>query len=109
MSRNARRWICRWIPIGAILLMASMPAHAAVGTILQFTGKTVTASRLRQGGAVVFFGVAKIPLRYNWRIVRWQEVLTDDDHDGVITFAVDQAIPASSMWAVIDLQTGEGT
>ena len=84
-------------------------ADSAATATVAFAGKKVTVSGLRPGAQVVFFGVAKIPRRYDFRITRWQQIATDDDHDGVITFEADVVIPVSSVWAVVDLQTGQAT
>jgi hypothetical protein len=100
---------CRVALIGAFLaLMLSAQGAAAAPFDVQFANRKVTVSGLPPGARVVFFAVLRIPQRYNFRVSRWQQVEADDDRDGVVTFLAAADIPASSIWAIVDLRTGEG-
>src|SRR5262249_9634052 len=69
-------------------------------------GKNVTATGISPGSTAVFVGAARVPDRraYMDRVQRWASAVEDADHDGVVTLALPQEVPAVSVWAVVDLR-----
>jgi hypothetical protein len=89
----------------AMLLLSGAPLLAQ--PVLSFTEDSVVASGLTAGGDVVFFGVAREPRELIGRIVDRETVLHDDDGDGVVSWALEVAVPVRSMWAAVDLASGQ--
>lgn len=100
---------------GIVLLAAiwatssTTPTSVSPNPTVRFNDRTVTVSGVRPGADVLFFSVAKIPRRYDFRIVRWQKIVTDEDHDGTVSFQAETTIPITSVWAIADVLTGQVT
>jgi hypothetical protein len=76
---------------------------------LSFEGKTVKASKVKPGGQVVFFAIGLVPTGWQSDIVRWAQVVTDDDHDGTVAYDAGREIPCKSIWVAAELPNGHFT
>ena len=84
-------------------------ADAPVPLILSFSQQVVTVSAATPGGKVILFGVGREMSDSHPpapRTVRRMQVLTDDDHDGILRYDLQRAIPRMAMWAAVDLTSG---
>lgn len=75
--------------------------------VLQFTTDAVLVSGATAGGEVVISGVVREPREFIGRIAGRETVLRDEDGDGVVSWELGAAVPVRSMWAAVDLATGE--
>ncbi len=94
----------------ALACLSLLPISAASAAVAQpeiaFDKTAVVASGLTPGGDVVWFGVAREIAERTATIVRHQEIATDDDGDGSVTFDLGRDVPFQSIWVAIDLTTG---
>jgi hypothetical protein len=81
--------------IGALTLSASYAP-----TRINVTGVT-------PGADVLFFGAGLEPKRTHAVHHRWATVVTDTDHDGIVTFDFGSTITWNAFWVVADLRTGQ--
>jgi hypothetical protein len=89
-----------------LCLAAVVSLPAAALPVVQFEESSVTATGVTPGGAVVVFGVAKELRGFLVHQERIDAVLTAGA-DGVAVLARETPVPAQSVWAVVDLATGE--
>jgi hypothetical protein len=82
------------------------PETDAAAPVLAFDGRRVTASNITPGGQVVYFAAAYVPEGWKSTILRWSEVVTDDDRDGTVTLDAGRDVPAKSAWVVADMTNG---
>lgn len=68
---------------------------------------TVKATGITPGGQAVWFGVAREQGLYRIEVVTRREIVTDEDGDGVVRLDVPGGIVPMSVWAVVDLASGE--
>jgi hypothetical protein len=99
--RGTTTW---WLWVGAMGLAVS-PAGAAVS--VTFEPSAVVATGISPSQQVVVFGVAREPTAFSVRVVSRVEVLTDEDGDGKVSYAVEAGLVGASVWWVVDLATGE--
>jgi len=79
-----------------------------VGSVeLHFDRNEVVASELTKGGSAAFFSVSRETLPWSVRVVPRQELMRDDDVDGRITFRPENGVAKASVWAAVDLDTGD--
>ncbi len=92
------------------LLVASW-AKAANGPVgapkITFSGNTIQVSGVTPGGIVVIYGVAMGRVNYTNGLNRFKAALTDDDHDGAVTYDVGQPIPPIGVWIAVDATNGQ--
>jgi hypothetical protein len=88
------------------LLLIAVTAHAAPPQI-QFQSGAVTASGVSPSGQVAWFSVAREATGAGSQIVRREAVVADGDGDGVVRMDLDKPVPPRSIWAAVDLKTGE--
>jgi hypothetical protein len=93
--------------LAAVLALFALAVPAAAQPVLGFETKAVVASGVPAGGRVAVFGVGKGHNGFTGYLVRWQEVLPDDDGDGAARLELEFALPWKSVWAAIDLGSGE--
>ena len=84
-------------------LFIGFPAVAAMTLAVDAQG--VTVSNVAAGSRVILFGVGREPLGYQSKVRRWTEVLTDEDHDGVVRFTA--ASTRKSIWIAVDFDRGD--
>ncbi len=98
--------------VGFILaVFVAIQAHAANGPAgapkITFSGNTVQVSGVTPGGIVVIYGVAMLRVDYSNALIRFSKALTDDDHDGVVTYDIGRTIPPSGVWIAVDVTNGQ--
>lgn len=74
---------------------------------LSFTADAVEVSGATAGGDVVIFGIAREPREFIGRVVDRETVLRDDDGDGAVSWSLETGVPVRSMWAAVDLASGQ--
>ena len=98
--------------ISAIFLLVvagQTPVYAAGeknAPVLAFDGRVIKATDVTPGGQVVFFAVGLVSNGFRSTVMRWSQVVSDDDHDGAVTFDAGQTIPCRSIWAVAEIANG---
>jgi len=97
------------IAVAAIVVVTgwSSPASAAAPrpvVSVDVQKNQVVASELTPGTQALVYGYGAVTTGYDRSFVEWHEIITDDDHDGRITYTPAQAIPWRSMWVVVDLR-----
>lgn len=88
-------------------LLAILPAQAAPlrATLEE---RAVVVSGVTPNGKAVLLGVAREMGEDDHPTVRRiLEVLADEDGDGAVRYAVEGGVPATSLWAVADLASGD--
>lgn len=99
--------------IAALFLTLSLAggAHAASGEsgapAITFTKTTVRVSGITPGGTVVIYGVTMESIDYGTTVMRYSQVLQDDDHDGIVTYDHRGQIPSDGVWVAVDAQNGQ--
>lgn len=88
-------------------VLAGLPQPAAAAAAIGFEEQALVVSGMTPKGRVVWFGVAKQTEGYMARFVRRDELLADEDGDGSVRWALDQAVPLQSIWVAVDLASGE--
>jgi hypothetical protein len=92
------------------LVLFSLPLTPLTAELsVSFGEKDITARGVGKGGTVALLGVAKTPRLYYSETTYVRELLVDRDADGVVTYQLDAAVPGRSLWAFVDLETGERT
>lgn len=94
----------RSIWIALILTIALTTRVSALS--IEFSPAKVTV-RATAGATVALLGVAREPSYYMMRLVSYSELLADDDRDGVVHYALANDVALSSIWAAVDVRTGE--
>ena len=74
---------------------------------ISFGEKDITARGVSKGATVALLAVAKTARLYYSEMTYVRELLVDRDADGVVTYELDAAVPGRSLWAFVDLETGE--
>jgi hypothetical protein len=93
-----------WI---AAVLLGALPAGALpIKTALE--AGAVVISGATPNGQVVVFGVTREVGEDDFHTVRRHlAVLTDDDGDGTVRYAVEEGVPLRSLWSAADLASGD--
>ncbi len=99
------RKVSRLLGRVGLLALASNPAFAAVS--VDFAPSAVVARGISAGRQAVFFSVTREPIAFGVRIVPRLEVIADEDGDGLVRYEVEAGVVRSSVWWVVDLETGE--
>lgn len=90
---------------GAIVGLLSLTNVVAAAPRIAFSPSGATAEGIQRGGEAVWFVHAVGDFSGMARMSRIVRVVADEDRDGIV--ALDAELPASSVWAVVDLATGE--
>lgn len=102
-----RTLMSRLIPLGAVLVTL-LYVPAAAGIDLQLGAESATVTGLPAGGrAVVLSGWRERVLDAVTRVTRIQEIVEDQDGDGVAELVPSAPIPTASLWIAVDLATGD--
>jgi hypothetical protein len=88
------------------VLAAAAPAAAVE---LSFTPTSATVTGAAPGARVVFLSVGWERVGFVANRFRWQRVAVDEDGDGAVTVDFGRTIPLSTVWAAVDLETGQWT
>jgi len=93
------------LAIGIGLLLAS--ALSASATTIELQPTAVIARDVAPGADVVFFGVALQPDGYGAQLEQWAEVISGAAGTTSARLDLKAPLPYKSMWAAVDLTTGE--
>ena len=74
---------------------------------LAFEAQAMVASGLTPGEKVAWFSVAREATGFGSRVVRREWVILVDDKDGIARVELDQPVPPRSIWAAVDLKSGD--
>jgi len=88
---------------GVFAVGAWAPAQVKV----EFKPTQVVANSITPGGDAVFFAVARERVELGVSVRRWSRVAADDDRDGQVVLDLGGSVPIASVWAVLDLATGQ--
>ena len=105
-SRTASRY---WLLLVFILCVTSAQADPPADIVVTFGANTVTASGITPGASALFFASGRQKNGYDQTLVRYAQTVTDDDHDGSVTFDLGRAVPAMTVWVVVDMTNGHYT
>ncbi len=99
-----KRFFAAAVAPAAVFVLSAVSAGAVD---LKFTGEGVVASALEPGATAAVFSVSRESLPWSVRLVRWSELVADDDGDGSVEIRPERGVSQASVWAVVDLSTGE--
>ncbi len=101
----------RTVILSLAILLSCLPAAARAAApsppAISFEERAVVLSGASAGAKVAWFGVAREPVDYGGVIVRREALVADQDGDGTVRFELDRAVPFRSIWAAVDLTSGE--
>src|SRR5258706_7232233 len=94
-----------------LLLLVASGAYAAQppDIVVTFGPTTVTATGITPGKAALFFATGRQKNGYDQTLIRYAHTVTDDDHDGAVTFELGKPVPAMTVWVVVDITNGHYT
>ena len=92
-----------------LAFLVAFQAHAASGgaPVITFSATTVQVSGVTPGGTVVIYGVAYGRSNFTNSVTHFRAALTDDDHDGVVTYDAKRRIPPAGVWIAVDTRNGQ--
>src|ERR1700682_4049507 len=99
-SRTASRY---WLLLVFILCVTSGQAAPPADIVVTFGASPVTASGITPGPSALFFASGRQKNGYDQTLVRYAQTVTDDDHDGAVTFDLGRAVPALTVWVGVDM------
>jgi hypothetical protein len=86
------------------VVLVSLCSFPLAAMTIAVDSNGVTIGDLAPGSRVILFGVGREPHGDHSVVRRWTEVLTDDDHNGVVQFA--SAMTNKSIWIAVDFGSG---
>jgi hypothetical protein len=87
----------------------SAAAAKPPGVTVNFSGRTITASGLTAGGQAIFFAEAQEPGEYTMMTYSHYERFADVDASGSAHVDISTDVVPTSIWAVVDITSGEYT
>ena len=87
------------------LILLSHPVKAAV--TIDFEPQAIVANGITAGADVAFFGVGLKPDGYESEVVRWADVVPGTKGSTTARLVIGEAVPFKSVWAVVDIHSGE--
>jgi len=91
----------------SVLVAASAPpSFAAPPLEMAFDGDAVVVSDLEPGAELVYFSVRRFAAAYVPRTERRAELLLDEDADGEVRIALDEAVPPKFLAVAVELASG---
>jgi len=104
MIRRSRALLFALLTVPSTVALA-VAAHEPVLTLaLERNG--ISISGLPPGGRVALMSLSRTAVDSIVRVERRDELLTDDDSDGVVRLELDGGPALRSVWVVVDLATG---
>lgn len=104
------QYASKYVRCSFLLIPWILAATAAGAAPLRITleKNAVAASGILPQGRVVLLGVTREIGEDDLPVVRRHlEVLTDEDGDGAVRLLLEQGVPLRSLWAVVDLASGD--
>lgn len=87
--------------------VCAVAAASQAGPTLTFGAGSVTAVGITPGKSAVFFASGLMADGAQQRIVRWAQIVSDDDRDGRVTLTLPGKVPNVTAWVVVDLTNGQ--
>lgn len=98
----------RWMRLTSFVVWATCAATSArAQPRITFEDYRVVAEGITPGGQAVWLSVAHERGEWLTSLVRRDDVVLDEDADGAVSFAVEPGVPQLSVWAVVDLASGD--
>jgi hypothetical protein len=85
------------------------PTPITVPPVVTLGADAVTVEGITKTASAVVFGVARRSLEFGERLETRFDLVEDTNNDGAIRFEVAEGLPWKSVWAAVDLTTGEFT
>ena len=93
--------------VGLLALVSIYVSAAPKQTVaVAFETSRVTVSGVSPGGNVLLYGLGRDFVRVSPELLRWAKVEAASTTDGTATFDIGRAVPARSVWIVVDVSTG---
>jgi hypothetical protein len=93
----------KWV----LLLLILLPMPLVGAPVVSLEGNAVKVTRVTPAGKVVFFGIARDGQGYSLRASSFEDVVEDTDKDGAVQLDLPRPVPFRSIWAAVDLTSGE--
>jgi len=103
---NVRKVLLLSLPVTVLFFAAAVRASAETLQV-SVTDQTISITNATAGGKVVLFSCARVSLERNIGVRNAAVVLSDDDHDGAISYNPPNGIPLRSVWAAVDEISGQ--
>lgn len=87
-------------------LWAVFPVSAKNAVLITFEEKAVVA-QVTPGSSTAWFLVAQQPTGRGTKLIHGADIHVDDDRDGIVRVALKNSPVPSSVWIVVDLDSGE--
>ena len=91
--------------LSALFFTITIAATASAAPTIRFTATGAIAEGLRPGGDAIWFVHSVTAFNGSPRLSKTVRVTTDDDRDGKV--ALDRSVTPSSVWVVVDFESGE--
>ena len=103
LVQKARRW---WWFVSCVL---TLPGASSAQLEVTLAERQLKVAGVKAGGEVAILSLWRELVLGGPHLQQTiiEEVLTDDDADGVIELTTERDIPISSIWAVVDTESGE--
>lgn len=95
----------KWSFLSLLLLPSLLSAAPAV----TFEAGAIQVAGVTPAAKVVFFGVVRDGQGYRFRVAAREEVVEDTDKDGTVRLDLGGPVAFRSIWAAVDLASGEYT
>lgn len=99
----------RVVSLAAFLLVPLVASHALAvkGPEIMFDPMAVIVADVTPHGQVALFSVARESGDFAPIVARREAILSDDDGDGRVQFALPKGVAFRSVWVAVDLTSGE--
>lgn len=97
----------RVITLLILTVVAVLTTSPIEAFTVEFTADQISVRGVSPGGTIAWNAVLVEP--YNNAVLRAPSrgIAADEDRDGVVRFRPERKVPQSSVWAIVDLMTGE--
>jgi hypothetical protein len=93
----------------SFLSLLLLPSILSAAPALTFEAGAIQDAGITPAAKVVFFGVVREGQGYRFRMVTREEVVEDADKDGSVRLDLGGPVAFRSIWAAVDLASGEYT
>ncbi len=100
-------WFAFLAPSAAMAQAPPPPPPEPKPPKIVFEPRAIKIEDLQPGDKVVLFSVAREITDSVTRVVRRDELLTDDDADGAVVFDLERDVPTKSVWFAVNLTSGK--
>ena len=97
----------RHLTLFLLIFLAFASRPAAADLELAFDDSSLFIKGMTPGGDLALLSVAREPREWVMSVVMREDLLSDDDSDGAVRYEIEKEVPVQSIWAVVDVATGE--